>query len=74
MAKVEIIKGKNSISKYEHGKSIERQRVAAYCRVSTSREEQLNSYNSQKMYYTDIIKKTKTGFLLMYTLICKTAF
>lgn len=59
MAKVEIIKGKNSISKYEHGKSIERQRVAAYCRVSTSREEQLNSYNSQKMYYTDIIKKNK---------------
>ncbi len=30
-------------------------RVAAYCRVSTKQEEQLNSYEVQKRYYTDKI-------------------
>lgn len=32
-----------------------RQRVAAYCRVSTDSEEQLNSYEAQKAYYTQRI-------------------
>lgn len=32
-----------------------RQRVAAYCRVSTDSEEQLNSYAAQKNYYTQKI-------------------
>ena len=32
-----------------------RQRVAAYCRVSTNSEEQLNSYAAQKAYYTQHI-------------------
>ena len=32
-----------------------KQRVAAYCRVSTDSEEQLTSYESQKKYYTDKI-------------------
>ena len=32
-----------------------RQRVAAYCRVSTDSEEQLNSYNAQIAYYTEKI-------------------
>ena len=30
-------------------------RVAAYCRVSTDKEEQLNSYENQKAYYTEKI-------------------
>ena len=30
-------------------------RVAAYCRVSTDSEEQLNSYTAQKTYYTQLI-------------------
>ncbi len=30
-------------------------RVVAYCRVSTKQEEQLNSYDTQKSYYTDRI-------------------
>ena len=30
-------------------------RVAAYCRVSTDSEEQINSYQAQKQYYTDLI-------------------
>ena len=29
----------------------EKKRVAAYCRVSTDSEEQLNSYEAQKGYY-----------------------
>ena len=32
-----------------------KQRVAAYCRVSTDSEEQLNSYAAQKEYYTEKI-------------------
>ena len=31
-------------------------RVAAYCRVSTDSEDQLNSYKSQVQHYTDLIK------------------
>ena len=34
-------------------------RVAAYCRVSTAQEEQLNSYQVQINYYTDLINKKK---------------
>ncbi|MDE6455247.1 MAG: recombinase family protein [Dysosmobacter sp.] len=34
-----------------------RQRVAAYCRVSTNSEEQLNSYTAQKNYYTQKIEE-----------------
>ena len=33
------------------------QRVAAYCRVSTDSEEQLNSYTAQKAYYTQKIEE-----------------
>ena len=32
-------------------------KVAAYCRVSTDDEDQLNSYRTQKAYYTEPIKK-----------------
>ena len=34
-----------------------KQRVAAYCRVSTDSEEQLNSYAAQKDYYTQKIQE-----------------
>ncbi len=34
-----------------------KQRVAAYCRVSTDSEEQLNSYEAQKTYYTKLIEE-----------------
>lgn len=34
-----------------------KQRVAAYCRVSTNSEEQLNSYAAQKNYYTQKIEE-----------------
>ena len=39
------------------GKKKAKLRVAAYCRVSTDSEEQLNSYEAQKAYYS---KRTKT--------------
>lgn len=40
------------------GKSDSRiMRVAAYCRVSTDDEDQLNSYQAQIAYYTDAIAK-----------------
>lgn len=35
-------------------------RVAAYCRVSTKEEDQLNSYEAQKNYYTDKIVENKS--------------
>lgn len=35
-----------------------KQRVAAYCRVSTDSEEQLNSYTAQKSYYTQKIEES----------------
>lgn len=34
-----------------------RQRVAAYCRVSTDSKEQLNSYQAQKAYFTQKIQE-----------------
>ena len=35
---------------------VTRLRTAAYCRVSTEQEEQLNSYEAQVDYYTNYIK------------------
>lgn len=39
---------------------IKRKRVAAYVRVSTNGEEQIQSFNSQKQYYQDKISQNKT--------------
>lgn len=50
---VEVIKATNNLVDRTKGKKIERLRVAAYCRVSTDTEDQLNSYRSQVQYYTD---------------------
>ena len=38
---------------------LDRIRVAAYCRVSTDDDEQLGSFQSQKLYYEDKIQKNK---------------
>lgn len=56
---VEVIKAKRSITDRSKSSKIDRIRVAAYCRVSTDSEDQLNSYKSQVLYYTDLIKKNK---------------
>lgn len=42
-----------------NGLSVDRKRVAAYVRVSTDGEEQLQSFQSQKEYYQDKISKNK---------------
>ena len=39
-------------------------RVGAYCRVSTDTEDQLNSYNSQVKYYTDLINSKQEWTLV----------
>ena len=36
--------------------SIARKRVAAYCRVSTLREDQVESFETQRRYYADLIE------------------
>src|SRR5699024_11687375 len=63
MSRVEIIKAKNSRFNQRQGKFIERRRVAAYCRVSTDDEDQLNSYKSQVSYYTDLINNNQEWVL-----------
>lgn len=63
MKEVEVIKAKNDLTTRARGKTIERMRVAAYCRVSTDSADQLNSYKSQVSYYTDLIKKKKEWVL-----------
>jgi len=56
MKDVEVIKARNALSPRARTNFEKRQRVAAYCRVSTDSEDQLNSYKSQVQYYTDLIK------------------
>ena len=40
---------------------IEKKKVCAYCRVSRSTADQLNSYARQIRVYTDLIKRLATG-------------
>lgn len=63
MQEVEVIKARNTLLRRTRGKTIERLRVAAYCRVSTDDEDQLNSYKSQVSYYTDLINQKKEWVL-----------
>lgn len=53
---VEVIKGQGLINRRTRGIEVQRLRVAAYCRVSTDSEDQLNSYKSQVQHYTDFIQ------------------
>lgn len=52
--KVTVIPATKSVMESAELKS-RKMRVAAYCRVSTDSEEQLNSYETQKTYYTQLI-------------------
>ena len=56
MKDVEVIKARNVLSTRARTNLTKKLRVAAYCRVSTDSEDQLNSYKSQVKYYTDLIK------------------
>lgn len=62
MKDVEVIKARNTLSPRARTNFEKRLRVAAYCRVSTDTEDQLNSYKSQVEYYTELIKVSRNGF------------
>lgn len=57
MKKVEVIKGEGLLNGRRNGAEINLKRVAAYCRVSTDSEDQLQSYRSQVKYYTELINE-----------------
>ena len=59
MSKVQIIEAQKEKIDRSTGKIINKMRVAAYCRVSTDSEEQINSYNAQVIHYKDLIKQNK---------------
>lgn len=67
MQEVKLIKANRGYGAREVSDSQEKVRVAAYCRVSTDDEEQLDSYKSQVRYYTDLIKsKPEWEFVEIY--------
>ena len=55
--KVTVIPAKKPMTAATVAGQKKRLRVAAYCRVSTDTEEQLNSYEAQKTYYTQLIQE-----------------
>ena len=60
MAEIEVIKATRVPGTHMTGRSSNQSvRVAAYCRVSTDDEEQLESYKSQVQYYTELIQQNK---------------
>ncbi len=56
MSEVQVIKASSTRVNRKNSKVIENTRVAAYCRVSTDSEEQLNSYNSQVEHYRQFVQ------------------
>ncbi|WP_199897179.1 recombinase family protein [Paenilisteria weihenstephanensis] len=55
--KIEFIKADRKLIDRSKSEEHKLQRTAAYCRVSTNSEDQLNSYRSQVTYYTDLINQ-----------------
>ena len=69
MAQVEVIKAsEGTVNRRRNivgsGVTFDRKRVAAYVRVSTDGEEQLQSFQSQKSYYEEKISKNKEWTLV----------
>ena len=54
---VRVIPARKRTPAQDGQKQKKRQRVAAYCRVSTDTSEQINSYEAQKNYYTQLIEE-----------------
>ncbi len=67
--KVTVIKAKKNLPPGSlHQGKISKRKVAAYARVSTDSDEQLNSYEAQISYYTDYIKRRNDWeFVTVYT-------
>lgn len=40
--------------------------IAAYCRVSTEKEDQLNSLEAQKQFFTEYTQRTDDVFVRLY--------
>lgn len=57
MSEVQVIKATTKLVDRNKPKGDKRMRVAAYCRVSTDKYEQANSFKSQVDYYTEMITK-----------------
>jgi site-specific DNA recombinase len=53
--KVTVIKAKKPLPGTSLQGKVRKRKVAAYARVSTDSDEQLNSYEAQITYYTDYI-------------------
>ena len=60
---VKVIKATTNVIDRSKAKSVDVLRVAAYCRVSTDHKEQLESFESQKKHYSDLINENK-GWVL----------
>lgn len=60
---VKVIKANTRTIDRLKSTNVEVLRVAAYCRVSTDQKEQLESFESQKKHYTDLINENK-GWVL----------
>ena len=60
---VKVIKATTNVIDRTKSTNVEVLRVAAYCRVSTDHKEQLESFESQKKHYTDLINENK-GWVL----------
>ena len=65
--KVTVIKAKKNLPGTSLKGKIGKRKVAAYARVSTDSDEQLNSYEAQISYYTDYIKQERLGVCRIYT-------
>ena len=59
MRRVEVIQAQKEKIDRNTGKTLNKLRVAAYCKVSTDSDEQMNSYQAQVNHYIDLIKKNK---------------
>lgn len=71
MAEVEVIKAVDGpiLRKRDYEGNpgvITRQRVAAYVRVSTDGDEQLESFQSQKQYYQDKISENRDWVMVAF--------
>jgi predicted site-specific integrase-resolvase len=70
-SKVKIIPAKNPVLSAQNASVTVKRRVAAYARVSTDSDEQLNSYEAQVAYFTDYIKsRPDYEFVHCYTEAC----
>ena len=64
---VTVIPPKQNMQTEARKQSIKKLRVAAYCRVSSDKEEQLSSYENQVRYYTNFINsKDEYEFVGIY--------